>query len=105
MKSNILCVADELKNSIEDTSFIGSRNAGEAIRLKCDELFKNNNTITLDFISVEEVTQGFVDEVVGIYTRAYGIGFIKDKIKLINANQSIKDTFNFVVNYSKKDSK
>lgn len=101
-KTAVINLALELKNFIENPIFIGSRGSGEVIRDKMDILFKSGvDSITLDFIGVEEITQSFGDEIIGIYIRAFGVDFVKSKLKLNNANQSIKDTLNFVASYSK----
>lgn len=102
IKTAVINISLEVKPFIDDTAFIGSRAAGEVIRKKMDELFVDKEVVTLDFTGVEEITQSFGDELIGIYIRAYGIDFIKNKVKLNNANQAIKDTFNFIASYSKK---
>lgn len=101
-KIAVINIALELKGIIENPIFIGSREAGEIIRNKMDVLLNQGiESITLDFSGIEEITQSFGDEIIGIYVRAFGINFVKSRIKLNNANQSIKDTLNFVASYSK----
>ncbi|MDD3467499.1 MAG: STAS-like domain-containing protein [Campylobacterales bacterium] len=101
-KSAVINLALELEGVIESPIFIGSRGAGEIIRNKMDTFFDEGvESITLEFLGVEEITQSFGDEIIGIYVRAFGVNFVKSKIKLNNANQSIKDTLNFVASYSK----
>jgi len=81
--------------------FVGSRSAGEVIREKMKEALDNNESVTLDFGGIESVTQSFIDEFFGILIRANGIEYIRKRVLLVNANQGIKDTINFVIKYSK----
>jgi len=85
-----------------DTTFVGSRFSGEKIRVLIEDVLQKENKIFLDFEDIENVTQSFADEVIGILIRAYGFDLIKEKIKLINANEKIRLIFNWVANYSKK---
>ena len=81
--------------------FIGSRWGGERIREKMkEELDKDDGSVTLDFTGVDQVTQSFIDEFFGIIVRAFGVEYITNRVKLVNENQSIKDTINFVISYS-----
>lgn len=91
-----------IKNEIGGLDFAGSRGSGEVIREKMKPVLDNRESVTLDFTGIESITQSFADEVVGIFVRAFGIGYIKDFLRLNNANDSIKQTLNFVISYSKK---
>ncbi len=82
---------------------IGSRGAGEIIRKKMKKDLDKGNEVTLDFSGVEQVTQSFIDEFFGIFIRAFGIEYIRGKVRLVNATQGIKDTINFVIKYSKEE--
>lgn len=84
--------------------FIGSRGAGEIIREKMKPVLDENAQVTLDFAGVEQVTQSFIDEFFGIFIRAFGIEYIRGKVKLVNETQGIKDTINIVIKYSKERS-
>lgn len=84
--------------------FIGSRGAGEIIRNKMKPILDKEEEITLDFSGVEQVTQSFIDEFFGIFIRAFGIEYIRGKVRLVNETQGIKDTINFVIKYSKERS-
>lgn len=100
MRSSVINV--KLFLGFQELEFIGSREAGEKIRAEMDERYRNGDeSVTLDFLGIEDITQSFADELVGIYARSFGLDFVRNKIKLNNANQSIKDTFNFVCSYSK----
>ena len=87
-----------------DLEFLGSRGAGEVIRLQMDKVLNDNNNVIIDFNKIDGVTQSFADEIIGIFVRAFGVTFIKNRIKVINANENIRKILNFVINYSKKHS-
>jgi len=91
-----------IKNEIGGLDFAGSRGSGELVREKMKPILDKEENVTLDFTGVESITQSFADEVVGIFVRAFGIGYIKNNLRLNNANDSIKQTLNFVISYSKK---
>jgi len=67
-----------------------------------DSLIENDIVVVLDFEGIEIITQGFGDEIVGVFTRLYGVDFIKRHFKLINATEFIRGTLNWVISYSKK---
>lgn len=94
-----------IKNETGGFDFVGSRGSGEIIReLMKKELDKEDGNITLDFIGIEQVTQSFIDEFFGIFIRAFGVEYIKGRVRLVNENQGIKDIINYVIKYSKKKS-
>lgn len=93
-----------VKNETGGFEIIGSRGAGEIIRKKLKPILDKKEEVTLDFAGVDQVTQSFIDEFFGIFIRSFGIGYIRQKIKLVNATQGIKDTINFVIMYSKEKS-
>jgi len=93
-----------IKNETGGFEFIGSRGAGEIIRKKMKKALDKNETVTLDFLGVEQVTQSFIDEFFGIFIRAFGIEYIRGKVLLVNETQGIKETINFVIKYSKERS-
>jgi hypothetical protein len=103
MKTASIGILHELAGLVDDANIIGSRESGELIRKKIKQkLDAGCQTVTLEFHGVEDVTQSFVDEVIGIFTRAYGVDFIKEHFRLNNANSSIRSTFNFVIAYSRE---
>lgn len=91
-----------IKNETGGFEFVGSRGAGEIIRKKMKTELDKGDGVTLDFSGVEQVTQSFIDEFFGIFIRAFGIEYIRGKVRLVNETQGIKDTINFVIKYSKE---
>lgn len=91
-----------IKNETGGFDFVGSRGAGEIIREKMKPVLDTGYEVTLDFSGVDQVTQSFIDEFFGIFIRAFGIEYIRGKVKLVNETQGIKDTINFVIKYSKE---
>ena len=89
-------------SDLTDTTFVGSRHAGEQIRKKIKEALDRNERIILDFQGVSNITQGFADEAIGILIRAFGTDII-NHIKIVNANEKIRLILNWVANYSKKE--
>jgi hypothetical protein len=92
----------KLKEIFPGLDFLGARMSGEMIREQMEKALDNGDTVVLDFDGIEDITQGFGDEIVGIFTRAYGKDFIKEKVKAINYSESIKTVLNWVVSYSLK---
>jgi len=99
-----MTIVINIKNETGGFDFVGSRGAGEIIRKLMKKELDINNSITLDFHGVEQVTQSFIDEFFGIFIRAFGIEYIRGKVRLVNETQGIKDTINFVIKYSKERS-
>jgi len=91
-----------VKNETGGFEIIGSRGAGKIIREKMKKALDKSDTVTLDFVGVEQVTQSFIDEFFGVFIRAFGIEYIRGKVLLVNETQGIKDTINFVIKYSKE---
>jgi len=65
-------------------------------------LIENDVFIILDFEGIDLITQGFGDEIVGVFTREFGVDFIKRHFKLVNACEFVRGTLNWCVSYSKK---
>lgn len=91
-----------IKKETGGFEFVGSRGAGEIIRKLMKEELDKGDSVTLDFVGIEQVTQSFIDEFFGIFIRAFGIEYIRGKVRLVNETQGIKDTINFVIKYSKE---
>lgn len=91
-----------LIKEIVSCEFAGSRFTGEEIRNIMKEAFDSGESVILDFQGIECITQSFGDEIVGIFTRIHGVDFVKNNIKLENANEKVRSILNWVVKYSKK---
>jgi hypothetical protein len=91
-----------IKNETGGFEFVGSRGAGETIRSIMKKELDKEKSVTLDFNGINQVTQSFIDEFIGIFIRAFGIEYIRGRVRLVNETQGIKDTINFVIKYSKE---
>ena len=90
-----------VKKAVGGYSFIGSRGSGEIIRkIMKKELSKEDGNVTLDFSGVEQVTQSFIDEFFGIFVRAFGVEYIRGRVRLVNETEGTKFTINYVIKYS-----
>ncbi|WP_187648270.1 STAS-like domain-containing protein [Nitrosophilus labii] len=97
-----MSVVINVKREIGGFDFAGSRGSGEIIRKKIKPILDEGDKVTLDFVGINGITQSFADEIFGIFIRAFGVGYIKDKLLIVNANENIRKIINFVVSYSKK---
>jgi hypothetical protein len=96
-------VVIKLKELFPDCSSLTLRETGFEVREIMNEILsKYNRKVVLDFDGIEIITQGFGDEIVGVFVRKNGLDFVKNKIKVVNANNFIRGTLNWVVSYSKK---
>jgi hypothetical protein len=96
-------VVIKLKELFPDCRSLTLREIGFEVREIMNEILsKHNGKVVLDFDGIEIITQGFGDEIVGVFVRKNGLDFVKNKIKVINANNFIRGTLNWVVSYSKK---
>lgn len=91
-------VLKDFLNEIE----LGSRYKGSLLREKIKPLLDKEEKIILDFKDIELATQSFLDEVFGIFVRAFGTDYIKGKLLIENVSLDIKKTINLVIAYSKK---
>jgi hypothetical protein len=83
--------------------FVGSRQIGRVVREKIEkDMQEGAKSSTIDFSGIQSVTQSFADEVIGILIRKYGAAFIRERVFLVNHNEDIRLTFNFVAAYSKR---
>jgi len=84
-------------------NFLGSRWDGEQVRKLEDEaIFHKKQMVVLNFEGIKGITQSFADEIAGIYARAFGIDFIKQNIKAINMNKTVKLILNVSIQLSIK---
>jgi hypothetical protein len=73
---------------IFECDFLGFRVEGEVVREKMEEIImKNGKIAVLDFEGVRGITHTFADEVVGIFTRAFGKEWLKRNVRVINASR------------------
>lgn len=91
-----------VKGLFKGLNSLTSRVNGLELRKLIEQELKKNDTVTIDFDGIELITQSFGDEVIGVIVREKGIDFVKNKIKVKNANDFIRGTLNWVVSYSKK---
>lgn len=89
---------------ITQDTLAGSRYNGEIIRKLTYNEIQKGNKIILDFENINLITQGFADEIIGIFVRAFGVNFVKNNISVINANENIRRILNTVISYSKNSS-
>jgi hypothetical protein len=95
-------VVIKLKELFPGLDSLTARESGVIVRTIMKKLLEKNVKIILDFEDIELITQGFGDEIIGVFVRRQGVEFIKQNVKLINANDFIRGTLNWVVSYSKK---
>ena len=92
----------KLKELFPELDSLTARETGVIVRKMMEEILEKNVKIILDFEGIELITQGFGDEIVGVFVSKNGVDFIKQNIKLINAKNFIRGTLNWVISYSKK---
>jgi hypothetical protein len=96
-------VVIKLKELFPELDALTLRETGFEVREIMNEILtKYNRKVVLDFDGIEIITQGFGDEIVGVFVRKKGLDFVKNKIKVVNANNFIRGTLNWAVSYSKK---
>jgi anti-anti-sigma regulatory factor len=82
---------------ILQTDFPGLRVQGEVIREKMEEIIREGKLAILDFEGVRFISHTFADEIVGIFTRAFGVEWLKSHVKATNANDAVRDMLNLTV--------
>jgi hypothetical protein len=101
----------KLKDIFPGLSSLTGRDTGFEVRKKLqdllgmmpdDSLIENDVLIVLDFEGIGTITQGFGDELVGVFTRLFGVDFVKRHIRVVNACEFVRGTLNWVISYSKK---
>jgi len=104
-------VVIRLKDLFPGLDSLTGRDTGFSVRQKLqdllgvlpdDSLIENDIVVVLDFEGIGLITQGFGDELVGVFTRMFGVDFVKRHIKVVNANEFVRGTLNWCVSYSKK---
>ncbi|CAM3421923.1 MULTISPECIES: STAS-like domain-containing protein [Helicobacter] len=81
--------------------FLGSRDSGEKLHSRIVELLGSQENkdmkLELDFNGVCGVAHAFADEVFGLLFARFGVEYIKTRIVLSNANDTIKSMINFAI--------
>jgi hypothetical protein len=86
-----------------ECDFLGLRVEAEIVREKMEEIImKNGKVAVLDFEGVRGITHSFGDELVGIFTRAFGKEWIKRNVRVINANENVRSILNLSVKLASK---
>ncbi len=81
-----------------ECDFLGLRVEGEVVREKMEEaIMKEGKVVVLDFEGVRGITHTFADEIVGIFTRAFGKEWLKRNVRVINANENVRFILNLAV--------
>jgi len=83
-------------------SFLGARYDGEQVRKLEDEIILQNKKVVLNCEGIIAMGHGFADEIVGIYARAFGVDFIKQNIRVINASETVRSMLNAAITVSIK---
>jgi DNA-binding Lrp family transcriptional regulator len=78
-------------------SFLGARYDGEQVRKLEDEIILQNKKVVLNCKGITGMAHGFADEIVGIYARAFGVDFIKQNIRVINATEVVRSMLNAAI--------
>ncbi len=89
-------------HDIVQSNLAGSRQSAEIIRETAYQHIQMGRKVILDFENIDLITQGFADELIGIFVRAFGVDFVKSNISVVNANKTIRKILNVVVSYSKQ---
>jgi len=85
------------------SDFLGLRVEGEVVREKMEEaIMKNGRKVVLDFEGVRGIAHTFADEIVGIFARAFGKEWVKENIRVVNANENVRMMLNLAVKISLK---
>ena len=81
--------------------FLGSRAKGEVVREMIErEILKNGRRVVLDFAGIKGITQGFGDEILGIFARAFGKEWIKQNIRVVNLDENVRHILNLSIKLS-----
>ncbi len=89
-----------------ECDFLGLRVEGEVVREKMEEaIMKEGKIVVLDFDGIRGLTHCFADEVVGIFARAFGKEWVKENIRVVNANENVRRMLNLAVKIALKQRK
>jgi hypothetical protein len=80
------------------SEFLGLRVEGEVVRERMEKaIMEEGKKVVLDFEGVRGIAHTFADEIVGIFTRAFGKEWVKENIRVVNANENVKSMLNLAV--------
>jgi hypothetical protein len=86
-----------------ECDFLGLRVEGEIVREKMEEIImKKGKVAVIDFEGVRGITHSFGDEIVGIFARAFGKGWVKENIRVVNVNDNVRSMLNLAVKIALK---
>jgi hypothetical protein len=81
-----------------ECDFLGLRVEGEVVREKMEEIImRNGKAVVLDFEGVRGINHTFADEIVGIFTEAFGKEWVRRNVRVINANENVRMVLNLAV--------
>ena len=85
------------------SEFLGLRVEGEVVRERVEKaIMEEGKKVVLDFEGVRGIAHTFADEIVGIFTRAFGKEWVKENIRVVNANENVKSMLNLAVRLALK---
>jgi len=86
-----------------ECDFLGLRVEGEVVREKMEEvIMKKGGRVILDFEGVRGISHCFADEIVGIFTRAFGKEWVKENIRVVNVNENVRSMLNLAIKLALK---
>ncbi len=86
-----------------ECDFLGLRVEGEVVREKMEEvIMKECRVAVLDFEGIRGISHCFADEVVGIFARAFGKEWVKENIRVVNADDNVRSMLNLAVKIALK---
>ena len=66
-----------------------TRRAAAPMRLQVEALNAAGHRVVLDFESVEDVTESYADELVGVLVLKHGLGQLRDHAVIANASERV----------------
>lgn len=92
-------------DSLKIRSFIrgslGNRYSGRRVREAIEKAFESNQELELDFSGVPAVSQGFLDEALGVIVRREGPHVTK-RLRFLSCESEIREMLEFVIAYSEE---
>lgn len=78
-------------------NYLLTRGEGGIIKTFVEHLLNNDMIVELDFENIDMVSPSWVSEVIGDIAYNNGKEFLKERIKIMNANEHVKYIMNFTV--------